>query len=315
MIRKITAAAALFALAFSIVPLAAEEGSSGITSSTSLGFVAATTLEAKVKLVQSYKIPFLAGGNALTSGNNVNLKGAFELSPVSVNGTFDVAVTPIAFLVFSAGAGVGSGWNIPIANGLRTNEPAKDANGVLTGKRELTGAAFDGAVWYGKAGATFQFDFAAIVPGDWNHVVFQTYHEAKYRALTSAGSDDSWLYEADSGENRNGLNYYGNYVLGYQMPIRLNMVALLVEEDLYLYDTDNRANWGDDLGRWNIGGIFNFQATEKLSLALIVQMSTYRKFKDSTGDNEFYQSRVIADSDPLGLKFYRAAINGTYVLK
>lgn len=313
--RNSIAAAALIAVAFSIVPLAAEEGASGITSTTSLGFVAATTLEAKVKLVQSVKIPLLAGNNPLTSGNNLNLKGAFELSPVSINGTFDAAFTPVAFLVFSAGAGIGSGWNIPIANGLRINEPEKDGTGALTGNRELVGGPFDGAVWYGKAGATFQFDLAAVMPGDWNHVVFQTYHEAKYRALTSASADDSWLYEADSGENRNGLNYYGNYVLGYQMPLFINMVALLIEEDLYLYDTANRANWGDDLGRWNIGTIMNFQPTEKLSLALIVQMSTQRKFKDSTGDNDFYQSRVIVDSNPLVLKFYRAAINGTYRLK
>lgn len=297
-------------LSFNILSLVAE-----VKHTTSLGFVAATTLEAKVKIVQSVKFPVLTGNNPLTSGNNLQIKGAFELSPVSVNGTIDVAFTPVAFLVFYTGAGIGSGWNIPIAHGLRMNKPVLDSENKPTGEQDLTGKAFNGAVWYGKAGGTFQFDLAAVIPGDWNHVVVQSSHEVKYRALTSAKKDESWLYEADSGENRNGFAYYGSYVLGYQMPIILNMVALLVEEDLYLYNTENRSFWGDDLGRWTFGGIFNFQATKKLSVALIVQGKTIRNFKDNSGDNTYYQTRAISDTNKLGISFYRAAINGTYILK
>jgi len=280
-----------------------------IKASTTLNYVLATTLETKAKLIETVTIPLLVGKGVLTSGNNLQVKTAAEFSPVSVNGTAEFRLTPIAFLQFVAGGSVGTGWNIPIANGLRKAER------VNAHDLELTGGALNGMVWSVKGGGLFQFDLAAVIPGDWNHVVFQTYHEAKYRALTSANSDESWLYESDSGENRNGWNYYGSYFLGYQMPIALNTAGVLVEEDLSLYNTNGRSFWGDDLPRWTFGPIFNFTVTKDLALAFLVQARTMRNFTDETKDFTFYQNRQVTDSNQLRVEFYRAALNLTLQLK
>ena len=297
----------LFLLA-AILPLYAESSteSNGTAYQTSLNYVLATTLETKATLIETITMPFLAGSNPLTAGNNLQFKFAGELSPVSLNGTIDTLWTPIAFLQFSTGAAIGSGWNIPIANGLTYNVPSGNEG-------NLDDASFDGLVWSAKCGGTFQFDLAAILPGAWHHVVFQTYHEAKYRALTSAADNESWLYEADEGENRNGWNYYGSYFLGYQMPIILNMAGLLVETEKFLYNTDDSDSWGENYLRWKIGPVFNFAVTERLSLALILQMHTVRNYTNSTKDY-FYQYRIIDTTDPLRFEFYRAALNLTLVL-
>lgn len=284
-------------------------------TSTSLNFVAATTLEAKVTLTEAVKIPLLQGSSPLTSGNNLRLSGGIELSPVSVNGILGATLTPIAFLQFSAGASVGSGWNIPIANGLRMNEPVLDGLGVHTGERELTGSAFDGIVWSAKAGGTFQFDFAAIFPGDWNHVVIQSYHGVKYRANTAAGADDSWLYEADGGENRNGLAYYGNGFLGYQMPLFVSMAGILLEYDLKIYGTKGSDAWGENLGMYTVGPMVNFSITDRLSVAVLAQMQSSRKWTEETADYKFYQDRRVVKDNPLELIFYRAALNATWQLR
>jgi hypothetical protein len=305
--RRFAVLACAFAFCLSNVAFAADE--SGIKAATSVNFVATTTKEAKVKLIETVTVPFLVGRTALTSGNNVQLRGTAELSPVSVNGTFETRLTPIAFLQFVAGGSIGSGWNIPIAKGLKKNTLVNDH------ESEFIGGAFDGLVWSVKAGGQFQFDLAALVPGEWNHIVFQTYHAAQYRALTSASSGESWLYEADEGENRNGWNYYGCYFLGYQMPIALNMVGVLFEEDLYLYNVENGALWGDDLSRWTFGPMFNFTVTKDLSVALLVQARTRRTYTDETEDYTFYQSRRVDDSNPRHVEFYRAAINATLRLK
>jgi hypothetical protein len=166
---------------FAEEPRSSEESrSSEIREDTSLNFVLASTLEMKAKLTETVTIPMLRGDGALTKDNSLKLSGAAELSPVSVNGTFKATLTPIAFLQFSASGGVGTGWNIPIASGLRMVEPVGDHD------VKKSDASFDGVVWYGEGGGLFQFDLAAIAPGEWNHVVFQTYHLARYRALSSA---------------------------------------------------------------------------------------------------------------------------------
>ena len=296
-------------LILGVASSAVADEAQGVKASTSFNFVLATTRETKAKLIETVEIPLLVGNGALTSGNNLQIKAAAEISPVSVNGTAEFRLTPIAFLQFVAGGSVGSGWNIPIANGLRKNERANAHDS------EFTGGPLDGIVWSVRGGGLFQFDLAAVMPGDWHHLVFQTYHEAKYRALTSASSDDSWLYESDSGENRNGWNYYGNYFLGYQMPIVLNTAGVLIEEDLYLFNTDGRSFWGDNLPRWTFGPLFNFTVTKNLLLAVLVQAHSMRNFTEETKDFTFYQNRQISDSNKLRIEFYRAALNLTWKLK
>jgi hypothetical protein len=157
-------------------------------------------------------------------------------------------------------------------------------------------------------GGAFQFDLAAVLPGDWHHLVFRSYHEIRYKGYTDASEGDSWYFENDDGENRNGFNYYGNYLLGYQMPLFLNTLGLMAEMDKYLYDTPNRGSWGDGLGRWTFSALFNFTITDWLSAALITQFRTRRNYTDATKDNGFYQDRQIRDSPSRHLEFYRVAL-------
>jgi len=291
-----------------------EPASSGISTGTELNFVAATTLETKLKLLYTINVPFLAGDGPLNSGNSMNFQFGAELSPVSVNGTAEATWTPIAFFQISAGASVGTGWNIPIADGLRINERIAVAPGVFENSK-LTGSSFLGIVWSAKTGAVLQADYAAFRPGDWNHIVFRTYQSLQYRSLSSAGTSDSWLYEADSGQNRNGWNYYGNYFLGYNMPIFIDMVGILTESNLYLYDTPGRELWGDQLTRWTFGSLIDFTITPKVSAALIVQMKTGVNYTKETEKYTFYQDRRVVEDDTNYIQFYRIAINATVKLR
>jgi hypothetical protein len=304
--KRIAGAFALVLAGFSGAAFA--EGSPAFD--TDINFVLATTLETKLSVSESVTVPFLVGEGPLFSGNNVKLTGTAEFSPVSLNGAFGVAWTPVAVLQLYGRATVGTGWNIPgLATGLAMNVPSDtgDKKGVKVNKD------FGGAVWGAKGGATVQFDFAAIFPGEWNHVVIQSSHEARYRAFTGACSKDSWYYEADDGENRNGLQYYGNAFLGYQMPIVLNLAGILVEDEVSLYGTDGGDKWGDALPRLTFGTILNFKFSDHLTSALIIQGRTRRTWTNGTGDN-FYQYRTVDSANPLHPEFYRVAVNATYRL-
>lgn len=282
--------------ALSLALAAAVLGPAAVTAqSNELAFTFATTLETQLKYTHSLELADGLGAQLWASASPVSTK-------LGLKGRW----LPLPFLVFSAEATAGTAWNIPIANGLMFNKLSAEPP-----KQDLVPADFDGLVWSVEAGGTFQFDLAAIVPGDWNHVVFLTYHGAKYRAFTAASAYESWLFEADTGENRNGWNYYGNAFLGYQMPLWLNTIGFLAEADLYLYDTAGREAWGDHLPRWTIGVLGNITLAPRLSKALLAQMQSKRQFTGNPKDNDFYQNRILA-TETLSWAWYRAAMILSY---
>jgi len=294
----------LFFTALLAQPLLAQE-ETGIASSSGLLLQISTLPELKLGFTQKYKFPFLQGEGPLTKDNNVNLGLTAEVSPISLNGIAEAVWTPIAFFEFSLGGKIGSGWNINLFGGdiygIGINQ--QDA----AGGGEINGSAFDGLLWKTQAGGAIQFDLAAIIPGDWNHVVFRSYHEINYKGYTKAKENEAWFFENDDGENCNGFNYYGNILLGYQMPIFLDTVAFLAEMDLYLYDTPNRTIWGDDLIRWTFSGVLSFTITEKFGIAIITQFRTRRNWNETNWEELHYRNRTVDLSNPQHLEFYRVA--------
>jgi hypothetical protein len=289
---------------------AADSGGSSDSSSRELSFLASSLPEAKLTFTWRFTFPFLQGESPLTEGNNIGLAFSADISPISVNATAQAVWTPAAFFQLSTGGRIGSGWNLSLFGneiyGIGLN---RDGG---SGLKEHSGSAFDGLLWKTQAGGTLQFDLAAVIPGDWNHVVARTYHEINYRGYTAAASGQAWYYENDDGENINGFNYYGNLLVGYQMPFFFNMIGLLAEADLYLYDTANRSQWGDEKIRWTFSGVFGFTITKQISANLIIQCRTRRSYSESNWEDLYYRSRHIDLSNPLHLEFYRAAAALTY---
>jgi hypothetical protein len=283
-----------------------------ITASNELELQIASSPAMKFVFTRNYVFPFLQGEDALVKDNDIRLSLRAEISPVSLNGLAEAVWTPIAFFQFSVGARIGSGWNISLFGseviGIGLNCPNAE------GKAELSGGAFDGLLYKAHAGAALQADLAALYPGDWHHIVIRTYHEINRQGYTRAENGESWYFENDEGENCNGFNYYGNLIIGYQMPILLNMVALLTEANLYLYDTPNRSYWGDDKIRWFFSGVLLFSITRQFSATLIAQFITQRNFVQSNWEDLHYQNRQLNTSSPMHLEFYRAAALLTYKL-
>ena len=276
-----------------------------VTSSSELVLQISTLPELKFAFTQNYTFPFMQGDSPLTEGNNINLALTGEITPITLNVNAKAVWTPIAFLQFSAGGLIGTGWNIgDDLTGIGLNTNVGDAS-------VRDGGAFDGIHYKALIGGTFQFDLAAIFPGEWNHVVFQTYHEINYMGYSRASANQPWFYESDSGENMNGFSYYGNLVIGYQMPLFLNMVAFLAEANLNMYDTPGRTAWGDDLIRLTFSGILSFDITRQFSAAVLVQFRTLRNFTEETKDL-YYQNRVLKTDDKLRLEFFRVAAALTY---
>jgi hypothetical protein len=300
---------------------AADPQEEGVGLSTTLNLQISSLPEAKLGLTQNFIFPVFRGSNPLTADNNLNLGLTAEVTPVSMDGILEAVLTPIAFLQIAAGSRAATGWNMFLGDGIGINTPLGEKTGENPRKYEVKGDPFSGLIWDLYGGGAFQFDMAAVIPGDWNHILFRTYHEARYRRFTGAQGRSAWVFENDDAENQNGWIYYANFVLGYQMPRSpvLNTVAFMAEVTKNLYKTPGGGDWGDSLGAWIFSALFNLQFTEKFSSALVLQMRTRRNYGISDLNNKdhyYYQDMVLQKNDgKRRLVFYRAALLMSYKLK
>jgi hypothetical protein len=292
--------------------LFAEElkSNTGVAASSGLLLQVSSLPGMKLSFIERIKFPFLQGESSLTEDNNIGLAMTAEISPISLNGIAEAVWTPIAFFQLAAGGRIGSGWKLELLGseiyGIGLNRPNSFGNA------EHSGSAFDGLLWKVQTGAALQADLAAIFPGDWNHVVARSYHEINYKGYTRSSTGESWYFENDDGENCNGFNYYGNFLIGYQMPIFFNMAAFLTEMDLYLYNTPDYEKWGNNKIRWTFSGLFMFTITKQIDLTLIAQFRTRKNYQEANWQDLYYRNRTIDSANPLYLEFYRIATALTY---
>jgi hypothetical protein len=296
----------------------------GFTDSTDLEVQISSRPELKLKVIETLTFPFMRGDGPLTEENNIKTVFAAEASPVSLSGIAEALWTPVAFFQAAAGTKAGSGWNLDLFGtavyGIGINvRGAPDSSGES--KSEVHEKAFDGLVWSAWGGGALQFDLAAIFPGDWTHVLFRTYHEARYSTYTRAADGEPWFFEADYGENQNGWVYYSSYLLGYQMPLSpaLDTIAFMAELKKNLYNTPGGEVWGEHLGDWILSGFLNFTLSPRFRTTLAFQFRSWRNHGSSDLENAgmiYYQDRELqGDYGERRLAFYRAALILGYKLR
>jgi len=225
-----------------------------------------------------WKFPFLLGDTPLTSGNNIVLRLDANLSPIWADITGDVVLTVFPFLSFNIGGMTGTGWNynlfgkVPLIGlGLNRKTNADDPN------EEVIGNGLDGVAWNTHAGATVQFDFAAIFPGDWNHIVMQLYNEVQYFAYTKAHGDDFWYYLDDDGMNRNSFCYRFKSFIGYAMPIFIDLVGFQFSGTLPFYNIETGDNVRDIGYSLTNAFLVNFKINKQFSIMTITRITNRLK--------------------------------------
>jgi len=316
--KKVSFAVVFFAV---IVPALVQAQEYGFSAATYLQFQASSDPAAKLVLSQRFTFPFLQGSSPLTSGNNITTVLSAEATPVSINGIAELNWTPVAFFVLSGGGMAGSGWNMPLGYGIGINRPDPDEEDAPRPRRSrLDGSAFDGLIWSTWGAATMQFDLGAVLPGDWNHILFQTRHEFRYSAYTRASRGESWVFENDFRENQNGWRYHATYVIGYYMPRSpvLNTIAFMAELNKPLYNTSGGNFWGENLGYWIFSCLLNFSISYRLSTALAIQMHTRRNHgnRNFNSTDYFYRDLELQrDGGQRRLVFHRAALIMNYRLR
>ena len=250
-------------------------------------------LEFRVVPSFTYTIFTPFSSNSLVSGNNLKIKTALEVSPVSLSPSLSVSFTPVAFLVFSSGAKIGSGWTFaPMnVNGMASYDPLSHSYEALS-----PFSSMNYSLWFE---GLFQFDLAAVMPGDWNHVVFVASYKPFYEGITKGGENGNpWLWQG-AGENVNAWQYYSNIILAYQMPLMVQTIGVQTEFDSY-YSADSfayrYAQWNPVFTTVSINPLVNLQFSKNQNLIIQLGFSSRRSFTESSSSAEndlekVYESR------------------------
>ncbi|QEN06919.1 hypothetical protein EXM22_02510 [Oceanispirochaeta crateris] len=245
------------------------------------------SVELQLYIDHTITVPFLQGTSPLTKDNNIKFGFRGSLAPVVAYVQTKAVITPIAFLNFELGYSIGSGWSGLGFNGIGLNN---DGTGIPESD------PFPGAVMETWMSGTFQFDMAAVRPGKWNHVVVVANGKFKNMYFTAAGSDDAWQWKADDGENFNGNMFLGTYVLGYQMPLQVDMIGFMVETEQYIGDVKDKSTmasngWGSDFVEVKFGPLANVTFDEKNSVTALLQFKTDRLYSDDSIHDNYYATR------------------------
>lgn len=230
----------------------------------------------------NYVIPVPFSDHALVRGNTLTLSPALELTPVSLAPKFDVAFSPIAFLIFYAGGRIGTGWDLPPmgVKGLAVfDENSKEYESVIPFASYMH-------QWYLEG--LFQFDLAAVLPGDWNHVVTQARYKFLYEGLWNAGGHQEFWRWQGTVEKASGWQYQSSVVVGYQMPLVLQLVGLQFEFEGY-FDGHDFPDWAQ---QWNptfmkvgISPVMNLKFNDKHSLMVQFRFRSRRAFETEVQPN------------------------------
>jgi hypothetical protein len=259
--------------------------------------------QGKASLSVAERFPFLVGDGPLFSGNRVEPSFAFELSPVSATGIGALTFQPIAFLELGTGAALGTGWNAGAFIGLGVNPEGNDA--------ASEGTPFGGAVWRTWFSLNFRFDLAAVVPGEWNHVVFLAGSGIEYRACTGASDGEAWVWETED-DNFNGAVARLAGALGYRPPSMLDFIGITAESSEWLgavrsySPMDADGGWGSDFRSWRLGPLAVFSLGEKDSFRVTAQFARERDWSDATTRRRDFRTR---DYEAAYWSFERLAIS------
>lgn len=224
----------------------------------------------------NYTIPTPLGEHWLLSDANVILQTGLQLTPVTMRSNNKISFTPFPFLIIEAGASLGIGWNIGKnikgLTGLNpNNKQYEDLNSFKN---------FYYDIW---AMGTFQFDTGAIIPGDWSHVVMLAQYQIIYKGL--AGLEKNAVYNWQTVPSQtNGLQYYIQAILAYQMPLVLYRAGIMNEfsghydgSDYGIYDDKFKGNFTTIL----ISPFVQFKFKNEDTLSILFQFSNRRSFKET----------------------------------
>ena len=116
----------------------------------------------------------------------------------------------------------------------------------------------------------------------------QASYTVSYVGVTGVDDGKIWLWQL-VGNNCNGWRYTANFVLGYQMPLPLSMIA--VNTDVYaLFNSDDygiySSSYNGDFTNVTISPMLKFDFSKKDSLFVLFEFKKRRSFEEEHSESK-----------------------------
>lgn len=263
-------------------------------------------LEACTTFNAAFRFNTPLGEHWLLSDANIMLGTSLELTPISLRPKLSLEFAPLPFLIFNSGASFGWGWNFPGIKGLcEYNKESGEFENLSTFKHPY----YD--FW---AGVRLQFDTGALFEGDWTHVIMLASFTSLYSGIV--GLEDKSIYEWQCGKFRaKGWLYEIQGILGYQMPLVLRRIGIMVKSVAY-YDGSVYGEFDEtfdgDFATVNISPFLQFNFGEKDELSCLFDFSSRRSY-----NNKIENDRDILIQKASGREWFfnRIALSWTHKFK
>ena len=232
------------------------------------------------QFVAMYTKPLDFGDSPIFSGANIAFVAGPTLTPITFDTQAGIIFTPSPILNIGLGATAGSGRAIGDSHGIGLYNPTVE-------KYEQS---LPFTVWrYSFCLQTnFQFDFGAIFPGEWTHIVITTNEQLYYEGNTAAKKYDLWEWSGGI-DYVNGFKQTGNVMLGYMFPekkFRLIGLALAWQNYLKAGDYGEYAqSYDGDFVNLILGLQAMIYLNENNQIAISSSLSSQRAFLEPASTN------------------------------
>ncbi len=235
------------------------------------------------QFVVSYTKPLNFVENPIFSGANIMFVLGPTLTPITLDTQAGIIFTPIPVLNIGLGATVGTGWAIGDAHGI----------GLYNSDSNKYEQSVPFTVWHYSLilQMNFQFDFGALFPGDWTHVLITANEQIYYEANTAAKKYELWEWTSGI-DNVNGFMQAGNVMLGYMLPEKtFRLIGLSLAWQGHLKGSDYgiyNKNYDGDFVNLVLGLQTMFYLNDNNILTAGTSLSSQRAFlepPDTTASN------------------------------
>ena len=229
------------------------------------------------QFVTIYTKPLDFGDSLFFSGANIAFVAGPTLTPITLDTQAGIIFTPLPILNFGLGATAGTGWAIGDSHGI----------GLYNSDAEKFEQSVPFTVWHYSFifQTNFQFDFGAIFPGEWTHIVITANEQLYYEANSAANKYELWEWTAGK-DYVNGFVQSGNVMLGYMFPEKtFRLIGMSLAWQGHLKGCDYgiyEKNYDGDFLNLFLALQTMFYINDKNQLAVGTSLSSQRAFLEPT---------------------------------